>query len=125
MDHEYSGTPKQLKSEADNMAAIKAMRDHHNDTCPLGPAIEVHMAPFDIGRMRWEEGDVIAGLLLVSNPNVQPGRMRVVCAGDKENDVSLNAIPVALPQPKHIEIPDVIPMEIIEPAYASGEVHLS
>jgi hypothetical protein len=42
------------------------------------------MSFFDIDRLGWEEGDVICGLTLVVDGNVQSGRLRVTC--DAEPD---------------------------------------
>jgi len=42
------------------------------------------MSFFDVDRLGWEEGDIICGLTLVVDGNVQSGRLRVTC--DAEPD---------------------------------------
>lgn len=70
-----------MNREAQNLEAIVKARDHHNKGgCPYnGTATEVHMAPFDVERMEWEDGDVIAGLTLVADSKQQTGHFRVYC----------------------------------------------
>lgn len=86
----------------------------HNSSCPLGPAIEVHLCPYDIDRMGWDEGEDIAGLMLVSNDSVQPDRMRILCAGDIEREPTPGSQAKALPQPTKIDVPHY-PGAIIDP----------
>lgn len=106
-----------MSPEARQFERIKAARDHHDATCPLGKAIEVHMNGFDIKRMQWDEGDTIAGLLLVANPQVQPDRFKIICPGDKQKMIedAMAGGEISLPQPAIVEVPDVIPIEIITP----------
>lgn len=116
----------ELSAEARQFQRIKAARDHHDSTCPLGSAIEVHMNPFDLRRMDWEEGDEIAGLLLVSNDRVQPDFLRILCAGEQEKTPKPGTKVKSLPQPKVIEVPDfaehIINDPKKQPVYASGQV---
>src|SRR5947209_7050958 len=73
-----------LKASSKNLARVSAAKDAHNATCQWGsPALEVHMHPYDIDRLGWEDGDNIAGLTLVGTDSVQPDRMLIDCAGDK------------------------------------------
>jgi hypothetical protein len=66
-----------------NMERVVRARDHHNSTCPLGPAIEVHLNPADVERCGWDEGDEIGGLLVISSSEQTAGTLKVVCAGEK------------------------------------------
>lgn len=66
-----------------NMERVVRARDHHNSTCSLGPATEVHLNPADIERCGWEKGDYIGGLLMTSSPEQTAGTLKVVCAGEK------------------------------------------
>lgn len=69
--------------DAKNYAAISAAKKQHNESCPFGgQAIELHLSPYDIDRLDWEEGEVICGLTVVANDQVNPGMMRVVCDGE-------------------------------------------
>ncbi len=95
-----------LSLEARWFKSVKLARDHHNKTCSLGPAIEVHMNDFDIRKIEWVEGDDVCGLLLVANPTVQPDKLRIFCAGDKEAGLGGQRLAVALPQPDIIVVPD-------------------
>ena len=77
--------PDTTSNSAKNMAAIVAAKHHHDANCPWGgQAQRVHMTFFDIERMGWEEGDVIAGLVVVVDGALASGRMRVSC--DAEPD---------------------------------------
>lgn len=40
------------------------------------------MNPFDVDRCGWEDGDDVCGLTLVANGDIQPERLRILCAGD-------------------------------------------
>lgn len=73
--------------EAKNMAAIYAAKQNHDATCPWkGEGKRINMTPFDIERMGWEEGDVIAGLTLVADSKLATGRFEVHC--DNEPDTT-------------------------------------
>jgi hypothetical protein len=68
-----------LNKEAKNYEAIyKAIKQHNND-CP-SPPNGIAMSYFDIERMGWEEGDIIAGLPLVAE-QAQAGYLRILCDG--------------------------------------------
>ena len=74
-----------LDASAQNMRAVCDAKERHDRTCPWGgTATHVHLAWFDIERMGWEEGDVICGLVVVGDPSMQTGRLRVSC--DAEPD---------------------------------------
>jgi hypothetical protein len=69
-----------VSAEAKNFEAIaKAKADHHAN-CPFPPHT-VRMNPFELERMSWEEGDVIAGLVLEGDPKVGTGAFRLICDG--------------------------------------------
>lgn len=115
--------PKQSAKEAKQFRAVVAARDDHNKTCPLGPALECHMHPFDIERMLWEDGDTIAGLRLCSNHRVPLDRLWIRCKGDIEAGDPDEVIPLEQPDtvtiPDYIPEPEKIPGEL-EPAFARG-----
>jgi hypothetical protein len=71
-----------MNASARNMMRVVQVRDDHNATCPLGPATEVLLAPADIDRLGWEEGDDIAGLRVVSQDGRTPGTIGVRCDAD-------------------------------------------
>jgi hypothetical protein len=74
-----------VEASGKNMKVVCDAKEHHNKTCPYGGnATAVHMSFFDVDRLGWEEGDVICGLTLVVDGNVQSGRLRVTC--DAEPD---------------------------------------
>jgi len=67
-------------AEAKNFEAIAKAKADHNRKCPFPPHT-VRMNPFEIERMGWEEGDVIAGLVLEADPKLGTGAFRLVCDG--------------------------------------------
>jgi len=76
-----------VEASGKNMRAVCEAKEHHNRTCPWGgSATEVHLSPFDVDRLGWEEGDVICGLVLVANSKVQTGRMEVTCDAEPDDD---------------------------------------
>ena len=66
--------------EAKNFEAIAKAKADHNRKCPFPPHT-VRMNPFEIERMGWEAGDVIAGLVLEADPRLGTGAFRLVCDG--------------------------------------------
>ena len=69
-----------MGAEAKNFEAIVKAKADHNKHCPFPPHT-VRMNPFEIERMGWEEGDLIAGLTLESDPKLGTGAFRLVCDG--------------------------------------------
>ena len=69
-----------MNPEARNLEAIVKAKADHNGRCPFPPHA-VRMSPFEIERMQWEEGDVIAGLTLEADPGLGTGAFRLVCDG--------------------------------------------
>jgi hypothetical protein len=75
-------------TEARNFEAIAKAKADHNRKCPFPPHT-VRMNPFEIERMGWEEGDVIAGLVLEADPNLGTGAFRLVCDGMEPPELEL------------------------------------
>ena len=67
-------------AEGKNFEAIVKAKGQHNKDCPFPPHT-VRMNPFEIERMKWEEGDTIAGLLLEGDGRVGTGSFRLICDG--------------------------------------------
>jgi len=67
-------------AEAKNFEAIAKAKADHNARCPFPPHT-VRMNPFEMERMGWEEGDMIAGLTLEADPKLGTGAFRLVCDG--------------------------------------------
>jgi hypothetical protein len=92
--------------EAKNFEAIVKAKADHNARCPFPPHT-VRMNPFEIERMGWEEGDVIAGLTLEADPKLGTGAFRLVCDGmeppelDVPEEVEIDAPvePLTVPVP--------------------------
>lgn len=79
-----------MSVSAKNMEAVVKAKAVHDATCNVGqPAIEVHLHPYDLERMGWEPGDVIAGLTVVDDTKVNTGMLRVVCAGETDDEPEL------------------------------------
>ena len=71
-----------MNSEAKNLEAISRAIDKHNQECEF-PASEVHMNPFEVERLGWEE---IRGLPVIGDPAIETGRFRVVCSGEGDGE---------------------------------------
>jgi len=69
-----------MRPEAKNFEAITKAKADHNVKCPFPPHT-VRMNPFEIERMGWEEGDLIAGLTLEADSKLGTGAFRLVCDG--------------------------------------------
>ena len=69
-------------AEPKNLEAISRAIDQHNANCPF-PASEVHMNPFEIERLGWEE---IRGLPIIGDPELGTGRFRIVCSRDLDGE---------------------------------------
>jgi hypothetical protein len=65
-----------------NMQRVVQARDHHNATCSLGAATEVHLNAGDVARCGWEDGDMLAGLRVVGDADRAPGTLGITCPGD-------------------------------------------
>jgi hypothetical protein len=75
-----------MNKEAKNMEAIANAKKVHDANCPWkGEGKRIYMTGFDIERLGWEEGDVIAGLTLFADTKLATGRFRVEC--DNEPDL--------------------------------------
>ncbi len=55
-----------------------------------GRAVRAALSWFDLERLGWEEGDVIAGLTIVGDEKVPTGRMRVSCDAEPSDDGELS-----------------------------------
>jgi hypothetical protein len=77
-----------VSAEAKNFEAITKAKAQHNANCPFPPHT-VRMHPFEIERMQWEEGDVIAGLVLEADPKLGTGEFRLVCDGAEPPELEL------------------------------------
>src|SRR5256714_1375458 len=84
-------------AEARNFEAIAKAKADHNKHCPFPPHT-VRMNPFEIERMGWEEGDVIAGLALEADPKLGTGAFRLVCDGMEPPELEI-------PEEETIEAP--------------------
>lgn len=91
-------------TEARNFEAIVKAKAEHNRKCPFPPH-SVRMNPFEIERMGWEEGDMIAGLVLEADGRIGTGAFRLVCDGmeppeleiEQEAVIAAPAEPVVVP----------------------------
>jgi hypothetical protein len=76
-------------AEAKNFEAIVKAKADHNARCPFPPHT-VRMNPFEIERMGWEEGDVIAGLTLEADGAIGTGAFRLVCDGMEPPELEID-----------------------------------
>jgi hypothetical protein len=77
-----------MRAQARNFEAIAKAKADHNRRCPFPPH-SVRMNPFEIERMGWEEGDLIAGLVLEADPSIGTGAFRLVCDGLEPPELEL------------------------------------
>ncbi len=93
-----------MRAVAKNFEAITKAKSDHNRHCPFPPHT-VRMNPFEIERMGWEEGDLIAGLTLEADPKLGTGAFRLVCDGmeppeldiEEERVIEAPAEPLVVP----------------------------
>jgi len=93
-----------MRAVAKNFEAITKAKSDHNRHCPFPPHT-VRMNPFEIERMGWEEGDLIAGLTLEADPKLGTGAFRLVCDGmeppeldiEEETVIEAPAEPLVVP----------------------------
>lgn len=82
-----------MNKEAQNMEAIYKAKKHHDQNCPWkGEGKRLYMTGFDIERMGWEEGDVLAGLVLIADANLTTGIFRVECDNEPKSDSELEVM---------------------------------
>jgi hypothetical protein len=82
-----------MNKEAKNMEAIYKAKQQHDANCVYGgKAIRIYMSAFDIERMGWEEGDTIAGLKLITDPQCQTGRFRVECDNEPKSEPEVDLV---------------------------------
>lgn len=65
-----------MTSEAQNLKAIDRALTKHAEYC-LNPPTEIRMNPFECERLSWDD---YKGIPIVGDPNMQTGRVRIVCA---------------------------------------------
>lgn len=76
-----------MSASAKNMEAVVKAKKHHDANCPWGgEGVRFYMTTFDIERMGWEEGDVLVGMTLLSDPKLTTGRFRVECDAEPKPD---------------------------------------
>ena len=93
-----------MSAEAKNFEAIARAKADHNRRCPFPPHT-VRMHPFEIERMRWTEGDVIAGLVLEADPKLGTGAFRLVCDGLEPPELEVEDTQTVSAPTEPIEVP--------------------
>jgi hypothetical protein len=93
-----------MSAEAKNFEAITRAKADHNSKCPFPPHT-VRMNPFEIERMQWEEGDVIAGLVLEGDPKIGTGAFRLVCDGMEPPELEIEETDVISAPTEPFEVP--------------------
>jgi hypothetical protein len=98
--------------EAKNFEAIVKAKAEHNTNCPFPPHT-VRMSPFEIERMGWEEGDLIAGLTLEADAKLGTGAFRLVCDGSEPPELEIEETEVieAPVEPLTVPVPAGPPRE--------------
>lgn len=81
-----------MNASAKNMEAVVKAKEDHNQNCPWGgAAVRVLLHPFEIDRMGWEEGDVIAGLTLIGDNSMSTGALRIECDAEPKPEKVVEA----------------------------------
>ena len=91
-------------AEGKNFGAIAKAKEQHNKSCPFPPHT-VRMHPIEIERMKWEEGDTIAGLVLEADPQVGTGTFRLVCAGSEPPELEMEETDVITAPAEPLVVP--------------------
>jgi hypothetical protein len=63
------------------------------------------MNPYELERMQWEEGDVIAGLVVESDPKIGTGAFRLVCDGMEPPELEIEEVEAIGAPTEPLEIP--------------------
>lgn len=66
-----------MSATAKNLEAIQKALDAHNRGCSA-PVTEIRMSPFEVERLGFDD---FAGIPIVGDPEMQTGRVRVICSG--------------------------------------------
>jgi hypothetical protein len=93
-----------MSAEAKNFEAITKAKADHNANCPFPPHT-VRMNPFEIERMQWEEGDLIAGLVLEADPKLGTGAFRLVCDGAEPPELETQEMEAITAPAEPLEVP--------------------
>lgn len=93
-----------MTAEGKNFEAITKAKADHNAKCPFPPHT-VRMNPFEIERMQWEEGDVIAGLVLEGDAKVGTGAFRLICDGMEPPELEIEEVEVISDPTEPLEVP--------------------
>jgi hypothetical protein len=93
-----------MSAEAKNFEAITKAKADHNANCPFPPHT-VRMNPFEIERMQWEEGDLIAGLVLEADPKLGTGAFRLVCDGAEPPELETQEMDAITAPAEPLEVP--------------------
>jgi hypothetical protein len=93
-----------MGAEAKNFEAIAKAKADHNAQCPFPPHT-VRMNPFEIERMQWEEGDVIAGLVLEADAKLGTGSFRLVCDGTDPPELEIEETETITTPAEPLEVP--------------------
>jgi hypothetical protein len=76
-----------VEASGKNMQVIVQAKETHDKTCPWGgTANRIVMSYFDIERLGWEEGDVIAGLTILGDAKMTTMTFQVKCDAEPDDD---------------------------------------
>ena len=78
-----------MSAAGKNFEAIVKAKAAHNAQCPFPPHT-VRLNPFEIERMGWEEGDLIAGLALEADGRIGTGAFRLICDGMEPPELDID-----------------------------------
>lgn len=73
-------------SEVKNLKAIADALAAHEKICK-SPPVEIQLNPYEVKRLDWDDFN---GIPIVGETSVPTGRIRIVCANDKNNNESVS-----------------------------------
>lgn len=75
-----------MNKSTKNMELIHKAKKYHDTTCPWGGVAQrIYMMAFDIERLGWEEGDLVAGMIIFADSSLTTGRFVVECDGESNS----------------------------------------
>jgi hypothetical protein len=100
-----------LNKEAKNFQAIYSAKKAHDVDCQSA-AKAIGLSYFDMERMGWEEGDVVAGLPLTVDGG-QAGGIRIICDGIHAGNHDSEEVGIDEPQEADADAPNRRQREVV------------
>lgn len=70
-----------------NLRRFQESVNDHDRANPTHTTLGLALSPFDLERLGMDEGEeILPGVPLSSDPDIQPGRFRILCDGSHEHE---------------------------------------